>query len=151
MSLINKFGKASCVFGILAFTLGSSAKYSQLHHTLDREQPLLSILINAILNPSSYLLRFNPPESQAEPVIKNIDVFHVFEAEAILIFLIACLISCLISIWLGFRAAKNHEESLWYSAGILFTSSALIMINIYLGILLALLLMVIIHQMRRKA
>jgi len=130
----NLYGKLSCIFGALAFTLCVLANHSKQYRLFDKENPLLSPIVNYLKAPIGHLNRlFFSSDLPKEHTLTAFDGHHVFEQEAMVMFFAIGLISAVIALALVIKAATKHEYSIWYALSGLASVVAMGLFSPYLG------------------
>jgi len=148
--LVNKNGKLSFLASVASFVLCVLATYKE-YYSSDAANPMLSLFLNYIARPvySQLYSLFSEPLPPG-PVATRMNIFPLFESEAIIFFYILGSILALVAFYYSAKAAKDHEFTFWYTNGVVWGLYALFVINVYFGAVAMVLVVPLVLNVRGK-
>ena len=146
----NTKGKTSCCIGATVFILCFIAAHSSFYWVDDASNWYLSSFINHLTLPVGYLNGlFSNHNEVLGPTMHATSTLHVIEREAVFIFFTIGLILSFISLYFTLKAVENNEFTFWYANGAFTSTTALFLLNVYVGITYMLLTLILV-TMKRK-
>ncbi len=136
MFKLNKFGKISCLLGVIALLACLFALYSTNYWLLDGDKHYLSTFINKLLTPVRYISNlFSTSKPSTGPSLYPASIFYVIEKDAIIAFFSLGVVLSILSLMFALKAIKKIEFSIWYATGVFASLSGLFNFNFYVALL----------------